>query len=88
MLFVVLRYYPPEKQGLRPYEYHCLNPYVFELRYYPPEKQGLRHAYLLSIIISFILRYYPPEKQGLRLKFFLRLTINTDSDTILQKNKD
>ena len=38
---VLLRYYPPEKQGLR----HFLSPGQCKrgnLRYYPPEKQGLR----------------------------------------------
>ena len=37
----MLRYYPPEKQGLR---HPCLilTLRVFHLRYYPPEKQGLR----------------------------------------------
>ena len=36
-----LRYYPPEKQGLRlNMEIPCLPSII--LRYYPPEKQGLR----------------------------------------------
>ena len=40
--FVFLRYYPPEKQGLRLLVY-SLNGYSSALRYYPPEKQqGLR----------------------------------------------
>ena len=47
-----LRYYPPEKQGLRPPSAN-LGSNQRTLRYYPPEKQGLRR--------------HPPEKQGLRL---------------------
>ena len=42
-LFRSLRYYPPEKQGLR-----LPNAFTFfavaGLRYYPPEKQGLRQT--------------------------------------------
>ena len=37
-----LRYYPPEKQGLRLAGLLDGHQQVFELRYYPPEKQGLR----------------------------------------------
>ena len=38
---MVLRYYPPEKQGLRLHDVFCCFHDVC-LRYYPPEKQGLR----------------------------------------------
>ena len=44
-----LRYYPPEKQGLRQRPVHCYKRTGF-LRYYPPEKQGLR--------LNFSYRYF------------------------------
>ena len=62
---IYLRYYPPEKQGLRPTEdaHRC---FICRLRYYPPEKQGLRLADGFHFVSKMFLRYYPPEKQGLR----------------------
>ena len=39
-----LRYYPPEKQGLRPPSAN-LGSNQRTLRYYPPEKQGLRRRF-------------------------------------------
>ena len=42
MLSIVLRYYPPEKQGLRRNRTRRLLGQANILRYYPPEKQGLR----------------------------------------------
>ena len=41
---VFLRYYPPEKQGLRRI-LAGVSASICRLRYYPPEKQGLRLAY-------------------------------------------
>ena len=38
---MLLRYYPPEKQGLRRLA-EQLAAVLEQLRYYPPEKQGLR----------------------------------------------
>ena len=40
--FITLRYYPPEKQGLRHTLFSLVPVEEEELRYYPPEKQGLR----------------------------------------------
>ena len=39
---IALRYYPPEKQGLRQSRLTMNDPCAPALRYYPPEKQGLR----------------------------------------------
>ena len=83
-----LRYYPPEKQGLRHIVCHSIWFFMF-LRYYPPEKQGLRHNSLCAIMPPIGLRYYPPEKQGLRRdKNIFHILYLKFSDTILQKNKD
>ena len=83
-----LRYYPPEKQGLRLWKLYIFGREPF-LRYYPPEKQGLRPFFRGFSVNLQNLRYYPPEKQGLRLRnlcdYQHRLLL---SDTILQKNKD
>ena len=61
-----LRYYPPEKQGLRPWCSPIQSIRFDSLRYYPPEKQGLRLLGGTQSRVFFRLRYYPPEKQGLR----------------------
>ena len=65
-MFVCLRYYPPEKQGLR--QAPCYSMVArSSLRYYPPEKQGLRQDEpCIGAALLICLRYYPPEKQGLR----------------------
>ena len=84
----MLRYYPPEKQGLR---HNSLVFFINQriLRYYPPEKQGLRQIELFHGVLFIVLRYYPPEKQGLRLpQISPQAKYKFPSDTILQKNKD
>ena len=90
-----LRYYPPEKQGLRLGRENVRIRKV-RLRYYPPEKQGLRLDSSVAFI-SFVYlryyppenRYYPPEKQGLRHSPIQPEPLPPlPSDTILQKNKD
>ena len=83
-----LRYYPPEKQGLRQVPFARFEDFDF-LRYYPPEKQGLRLARGISLVRLISAQILSSRKTRIKTEFGVIHTPNsTSSDTILQKNKD
>ena len=83
-----LRYYPPEKQGLRQ-DLLTLPHTSPQLRYYPPEKQGLRLLYLYGYRECRQPQILSSRKTRIKTEFPVsRDHVDVPSDTILQKNKD